>query len=195
MNKALGMIETKGVVGLIDAADAAVKAAKIEIVDYEKATGGFVIIKLRGSVGAVKAAVEAGAAAADRVGQLSGAHVIPNPHSNTELEITPPVELKTFSMKPTLLKSPKEEVKTQPKPKPKSPTPKPKPTAAPKAQASQSEKEKVLWAKAKSEGLDSLEAYELRFLARRLEDFPMEKSKIRVAGKKKLLDAFKNLKI
>ena len=68
--KALGLIETLGFIGLVEATDAAVKAAEVDAVEYEQSTGAMVIVKLRGSVGAVKAAVEAGALAAQRVGKL-----------------------------------------------------------------------------------------------------------------------------
>jgi len=88
-NIALGMIETKGLIGLIEAADAAVKTSKIELVDYEKSGGGMTIVKFRGSVGAVKAALEAGALAAQKVGELVSTHIIPNPDSGIEPMIAP----------------------------------------------------------------------------------------------------------
>lgn len=78
--EALGMIETKGLVGLVEAADAMVKAANVELVAYEKIGGGFVTALVRGDVAAVKAATDAGAAAANRVGELIAVHVIPRPH-------------------------------------------------------------------------------------------------------------------
>ncbi|MDF1839332.1 MAG: ethanolamine utilization protein EutM [Planctomycetota bacterium] len=77
---ALGMVETKGLIGSIEAADAMVKAAKVELFSKEKVTGGFVTFFVRGEVGAVKAATDAGAAAARRVGELVSVHVIPRPH-------------------------------------------------------------------------------------------------------------------
>lgn len=77
---ALGLIETKGLVGAIEAADAMVKAANVKLVDKEKSTGGLITIKVVGEVAAVKSAVDAGAAAAQRVGELLSAHVIPRPH-------------------------------------------------------------------------------------------------------------------
>lgn len=80
-HKALGMIETKGLVGSIEAADAMVKAAKVELFGKEKATGGLVTMYVSGEVGAVKAATDAGAAAARRVGELVSVHVIPRPHA------------------------------------------------------------------------------------------------------------------
>jgi ethanolamine utilization protein EutM len=82
MADALGLIETKGFVGMVEAADAMVKAAKVELVGYEKIGGGYVTAIVRGDVAAVKAAVEAGARGAERVGQLVSVHVIPRPHDN-----------------------------------------------------------------------------------------------------------------
>ncbi|PKM66505.1 MAG: ethanolamine utilization protein EutM [Firmicutes bacterium HGW-Firmicutes-2] len=82
---ALGMIETKGLVGAIEAADAMVKAANVTLVGKEKVGGGLVAVMVRGDVGAVKAATDAGAAAAERVGQLVSVHVIPRPHEEVEL--------------------------------------------------------------------------------------------------------------
>lgn len=88
MNEALGMIETKGLIGLIEAADAMVKAAKVVLVGYEKVGGGYVTAMVRGDVAACKAATDAGAAAAQKVGELVSVHVIPRPHSNLD-EIFP----------------------------------------------------------------------------------------------------------
>ena len=84
MADALGMIETKGFVGMVEASDAMVKAAKVELVGYEKIGGGFVTAIVRGDVAAVKAATEAGQRAAERVGELVSVHVIPRPHSDVE---------------------------------------------------------------------------------------------------------------
>lgn len=85
---ALGMIETKGFVGMVEASDAMVKAAKVELVHYEKIGGGYVTAIVRGDVAAVKAATEAGARAAEKVGELVSVHVIPRPHPNVD-EILP----------------------------------------------------------------------------------------------------------
>ena len=87
MGEALGLIETKGLVAAIEAADAMVKAANVTIVGYEKIGFGLVTIMVRGDVGAVKAAVDAGAAAAQKVGELTSVHVIPRPHAEVEKEI------------------------------------------------------------------------------------------------------------
>jgi len=78
------MIETKGFVGLVEATDAMVKAAKVSLTRYEKIGGAYVTTLVRGDVGAVKAAVQAGSAAAERVGELISAHVIPSPHPMLE---------------------------------------------------------------------------------------------------------------
>jgi microcompartment protein CcmL/EutN len=82
--EALGMIETKGLVGAIEAADAMVKAANVALLGKEHVGGGLVTVMVRGDVGAVKAATDAGAVAAQRVGELISVHVIPRPHSDVE---------------------------------------------------------------------------------------------------------------
>jgi len=82
---ALGMVETRGLVGSIEAADAMVKAANVTLIGKEKIGGGFVTVMVRGDVGAVKAATDAGAAAAKRVGELVSVHVIPRPHEEVEM--------------------------------------------------------------------------------------------------------------
>ena len=89
--EALGMIETKGLVPLIEATDAMVKAAKVKLVGYDKIGGGYVTTLVRGDVAACKAACDAGAAAAQKVGELVSVHVIPRPHPDLEgvMPITP----------------------------------------------------------------------------------------------------------
>ena len=82
--EALGMIETKGLVGMVEAADTMVKAAKVTFIGYEKVGGGLVTAIVRGDVAAVKSATDAGAAAARRVGELVSVHVIPRPHGSLE---------------------------------------------------------------------------------------------------------------
>ncbi|HWQ43974.1 MAG TPA: propanediol utilization microcompartment protein PduA [Desulfosporosinus sp.] len=81
---ALGMIETKGLVPAIEAADAMTKSANVTLVGYEKIGSGLVTVMVRGDVGAVKAATDAGCAAAQKVGEVVSVHVIPRPHSDTE---------------------------------------------------------------------------------------------------------------
>ena len=84
MGEALGMIETRGLVAMIEAADAMVKAAKVNLVGWEKIGSGYVTAMVRGDVAAVRAATDAGAAAARRVGELIAVHVIPRPHQSLE---------------------------------------------------------------------------------------------------------------
>ncbi|MBM65063.1 MAG: ethanolamine utilization microcompartment protein EutM [Myxococcales bacterium] len=88
MSDALGMIETRGFVGMVEASDAMVKAARVELVGYEKIGGGFVTAVVRGDVAAVRAATEAGSRAAERVGELVSVHIIPRPHGNVD-EVLP----------------------------------------------------------------------------------------------------------
>jgi len=85
MAEALGMIETKGFAAMVEASDAMVKAAKVELVSYEKIGGGYVTAIVRGDVAAVKAAVEAGARGAEKVGEVVSVHVIPRPHVNIDV--------------------------------------------------------------------------------------------------------------
>jgi ethanolamine utilization protein EutM len=84
MAEALGMIETKGFAAMVEASDAMVKAAKVELVGYEKIGGGYVTAVVRGDVAAVKAAVEAGVRGAEKVGEVVSVHVIPRPHENVD---------------------------------------------------------------------------------------------------------------
>lgn len=84
MADALGMIETRGFAAMVEASDAMVKAARVELVGYEKIGGGYVTALVRGDVAAVKAACEAGQAAAQRVGELVTVHVIARPHANVD---------------------------------------------------------------------------------------------------------------
>ena len=81
---ALGMIETKGLTGAIEAADAMVKSANVQLVGREQVGGGLVTVMVRGDVGAVKAATDAGAAAAEKVGELVSVHVIARPHTEVD---------------------------------------------------------------------------------------------------------------
>ncbi|GED71669.1 MULTISPECIES: BMC domain-containing protein [Brevibacillus] len=88
---ALGMVETKGLIGAVEAADAMVKAANVKLIGKVHVGGGLVTVMVRGDVGAVKASTDAGAEAAQKVGELKSVHVIPRPHSDIEL-ILPKLE-------------------------------------------------------------------------------------------------------
>jgi len=82
--EALGMIETRGFTAMVEASDAMVKAAKVELIGYEKIGGGFVTAIVRGDVAAVRAAVDAGVQAAEKVGEIVSSHIIPRPHANVD---------------------------------------------------------------------------------------------------------------
>ena len=82
MNESLGLVETKGFTGSVEAGDAAVKAASVDLVKTVQIGGGFITVIVKGDVGSVKAAVEAGSAAAQKVGELVASHVIPRPHTD-----------------------------------------------------------------------------------------------------------------
>nr|WP_218039541.1 propanediol utilization microcompartment protein PduA [Dendrosporobacter quercicolus] len=84
VSEALGLIETKGLIGAIEAADAMVKAANVILIGYEKIGSGLITVMVRGDVGAIKAATDAGAAAAQKVGEVVSVHVIPRPHTDVE---------------------------------------------------------------------------------------------------------------
>jgi microcompartment protein CcmL/EutN len=84
MTEALGMIECRSFAAMVEASDAMVKAARVELVSYEKTGGGFVTAVVRGDVAAVKAAIEAGTRGAERVGEVVSVHVIPRPHANVD---------------------------------------------------------------------------------------------------------------
>ena len=85
---ALGLIETRGFISAVEAADAMVKAANVTLISYEKVGAGLVTVMISGDVGAVKAATDAGAAAAKRVGELVSVHVIPRPHNEVNTQIS-----------------------------------------------------------------------------------------------------------
>jgi len=87
MSEALGMVETRGFTAMVEGADAMVKAAKVELVGYEKTGGGYVTAIVRGDVAAVKAAVDAGVRGAEKVGEVVSTHVIPRPHTNVDLTL------------------------------------------------------------------------------------------------------------
>jgi len=109
MQQALGLIETRGLIGAIEAADAMVKAARVKFLGRQKVKGGLVAVMVAGDVGAVKAAVDAGAAACKRVGTLVSSHVIPRPHDDIDAMIPSGFEVKKES----------EKKKSQPKASPK----------------------------------------------------------------------------
>ncbi|MDA3905614.1 MAG: BMC domain-containing protein [Bacteroidales bacterium] len=86
-SEALGMIETRGFAAMVEASDAMVKAAKVELVGYEKTGGGYVTSIVRGDVASVRAAIDAGLSAGEKVGEIVSSHVIPRPHANVDITL------------------------------------------------------------------------------------------------------------
>ncbi len=192
---ALGLIETRGLIGSIEAADAATKAAEVKLVGKEKIRGGFVTIKVIGDVAAVRAAVDAGAAAAARVGELISTHVIPRPigelnnliFTKSEMPPIPPFvpEINTEKIKPI------REKKTKPQ--------------KAKTQAEEINVEKVVTTEEKvlSETLteqeylnqlESLSVHQLRKYARSVEGLTIFGRQISMANKEKLITELMNAK-
>ncbi len=167
--KALGMIETRGLVAAIEAADASVKAANVSLSCKEHVGGGLVTIMVRGDVGAVKAAVDAGAAAAERVGELISVHVIPRPHGELELVLT---KSKVSNIKDTSAKKIEEKPKKKEEPA--------KETAA---------KESIF--SYTGEELEKMTVSALRDLARKLNIDSLSRQEIRFGKKGDLVSAIK----
>ncbi len=194
--KALGMIETRGLVAAIEAADAMVKAANVSLQCKEHVGGGLVTVMVRGDVGAVKAATDAGAAAAERVGELISVHVIPRPHGEVEEilgELPPP----DAAPQPEL---PVEEPQPEPEPEPEPEQP-PQPIAPPEPPVavvppepepqpeSQSEPRQAApdGGIPTDEELEAMPVVQLRVLARSLNVEGMSRREIRDAKKEPLL--------
>lgn len=183
--KALGMIETRGLVASIEAADAMVKAANVTLQCKEHVGGGLVTVMVRGDVGAVKAAVDAGAAAAERVGELVSVHVIPRPHIEVEGILGGP---KPQEPAPT----PKQE--EAPAPAAPTPTaePEPAPAPAPKAEEDEEPVEAIVDpAKLTPAVLEEMTVVKLRAVARGLGLSSMTRKEIRFAKKEDLVVAIK----
>ena len=185
--KALGMIETRGLVASIEAADAMVKAANVTLTCKEHVGGGLVTVMVRGDVGAVKAAVDAGAAAAERVGELVSVHVIPRPHEELEGILTTPAPV-TPTPKP-----PKEPEKVPQTPVSQSPAPQPEPEPEPEAPAEEKpeEGESLQLADLTDEVLEAMPVVKLRSVARSVGLDTMTRKEIRFAKKEELVAAIR----
>ena len=194
---ALGMIETRGLVAAIEAADAMVKAANVTLSCKEQIGGGLVTVMVRGDVGAVKAATDAGAAAAERVGELISVHVIARPHEDLEGILEGPDDADDLPAKAPEDISP--EIKEESKPVEKKETPKPaahkevKASEEPKAEKAAPEiteksSEKTDTENYSEEYLKALSVPKLRQLAREIEIDNMSKADIRFAKKQELLE-------
>ena len=190
--KALGMIETKGLVAAIEAADAMVKAANVSLQCKEHVGGGLVTVMVRGDVGAVKAATDAGAAAAERVGELISVHVIPRPHGEVEEilgELPPPAAEPAPKPEPPAPPKPEQppEPIALPDPEPEPPAreaaPEPKPQPKPK-EAAPAKADVAVPSEAE---LEAMPVVQLRVLARSLDVEGMSRREIRDAKKDQLL--------
>ena len=185
--KALGMIETRGLVASIESADAMVKAANVTLTCKEHVGGGLVTVMVRGDVGAVKAAVDAGAAAAERVGELVSVHVIPRPHEELEGMLSTPAPV-TPTPKP-----PKEPEKVQEPPVSEPPAPQPEPQPEPEAPAEEKaeEGESLQLADLTDEVLEAMPVVKLRSVARSVGLDTMTRKEIRFAKKEELVAAIR----
>ena len=187
--KALGMIETRGLVASIEAADAMVKAANVTLTCKEHVGGGLVTVMVRGDVGAVKAATDAGAAAAERVGELISVHVIPRPHAELE-----PFLGRDPDEPPAPPADPAPEQPPEPAPEPeKAPEPAPAAEPAPVPEAEQPSEhepaEPLDPAELTAEALEHTPVVRLRAVARQLGLTSMTRKEIRFAKKEELLAA------
>ena len=179
---ALGMIEVYGRVGAVEGLDAALKAANVSLVNMVKVGGGLTSVFVEGDVGAVKAAIDAAAAAAERVGELRSVHVIPRPDSSVRAMLNMEIPANPKTPEPPKVKAVE---KVEPTQEPqenlveKAPKVEVKPTVPAKTEAADYEKMTVS---------------QLRPLALRTEGFSIPKGKIKFAKKKELIKAFKNEK-
>jgi microcompartment protein CcmL/EutN len=210
MNLALGLIETKGLVGAIEAADAMAKAADVKIVGKEKVSAALMVIKIVGEVAAVKSAVDAGSVAAQRVGQLVSAHVIPRPDNQIDMLITS--EGKKHKKKKEHISNIKlnstkvnVEEKTEPKPatiKQKIVKKTVQPKKVKKKVKAEKNKPKIIKkstnaSSVKIPSMEELETYNvhsLRKLARSFDSFPIKGREISKANRGSLLDYFREIK-
>lgn len=185
--KALGMIETRGLVAAIEAADAMVKAANVTLQCKEHVGGGLVTVMVRGDVGAVKAATDAGAAAAERVGELVSVHVIPRPHGEVEEildELPPPAaEPAPKPDPPEPERSPEPIAPPDPEPEPPAGAAQPEPEPEPQ-QAAPAGTDGSIPTGAE---LEAMPVVQLRVLARSLNVEGMSRREIRDAKKDQLL--------
>ncbi len=190
---ALGMVETRGLVGAIEAADAMCKAANVRLIGREKTNPALITIKIVGETAAVKTAVEAGAAAAARVGELVSTHVIPRPDLQLESIIGSP-----HDVAPSQVEKPKASRAPQARPK-AAPVAPPKPVVEVNVEEKPVEMKapavppKAAPAKTGTGKMESMKVTELRNLARSTEGFPIKGREISVANKEELLRLFESI--
>lgn len=206
MDLALGLIETRGLVGAIEAADAMMKAADVKLISKEYSSGALVIIKVMGETAAVKASVDAGSVAAQRIGELVSAHVIPRPDDQVDILLFDnenSIPEKVSSKKSASVVKEKNVIKTEVEPKPikknvdsidtklkseKKNVLKPKPVIK-ATTVSKSSKTNL----PSMDQLVALNVHGLRRIARGVENFPIKGRDISKANRTKLLDFFKEL--
>ncbi|HUN67050.1 MAG TPA: BMC domain-containing protein [Bacteroidota bacterium] len=189
---ALGLIETRGLVGAIEAADAAVKAADVKLVGKERAEAGLITIKITGDVAAVRAAVDAGAAAAQRVGELVSVHVIPRPDDEVEILIHPaapakkerPAESEVQAEPPRQSARSEARPRRRPEPVPETETEVP---AEPPIQASDDDEEY-------RRQLEGLTVHALRHYARSVKGLPIFGRQISRANREELIEELLKVK-
>ena len=192
MQKALGLIETKGLVGAIEAADAMLKAANVKLVSKEKVTGALMCVKIVGDTAAVKSAVDAGAAAAQRVGELYSAHVIPRPDNQID-ELIHDSEVKIAKQ------AKKDKIAEEIVDAPRLETDEEFDSVIPDEDLSEEtefdyEEESSAPDIPSREELEELNVHELRRLARAQENFPIKGRDISKANRQELLEYFKSLR-
>ncbi|PID59829.1 MAG: microcompartment protein [Ignavibacteriae bacterium] len=195
MNLALGLIETKGLVGAIEAADAMVKAADVKIISKEKVTGALIIIKVVGETAAVKSAVDAGVAAANRIGELIGAHVIPRPDDQIDSLLKESSSVSNKSNKSDKPNQEKNNVTNKnsnlkSKPKEANYTKQGKQITESKKEETEKNIQKEL---PTMEELEILNVHSLRKIARSFNNFPIKGRDISKANRGTLLDYFKTM--
>ena len=206
-DRALGMIETRGLIASIEAADAMLKAAKVKLLGKEKVKAGLVTVLVVGETAAVKSAVDAGAAAAQRVGELISTHIIPRPDDQIDSIISIKSELDSVEEKSLPEKQPgrrKMQIQIEKENEEIEPAFQPGPSTTierlkEEALGSTSRTEKPLKSKPKSElnftmsELEVMNVHQLRRFARDLESFPIKGREISRANRGELLDYFKAL--
>lgn len=193
---ALGLIETKGLVGAIEAADAMTKAAEVQLIGKERTGGGLITIKIIGDVAAVRAAVDAGTAAAQRIGELVSSHVIPRPDSDTEALIYPPSSQQLHAPydKVILSEKPKPErgrrkmmIRKVESPAPEQPTIKPSETSEPPLIMSDDEE-------TFRQQLNEMTVHQLRRYARSVEGLSIYGRQISHANRTQLIEELMKVK-
>ncbi len=200
MNLALGLIETKGLVGAIEAADAMTKAAEVQLIGKEKVTGALMLVKVVGEVAAVKAAVDAGTAAAQRVGELVSAHVIPRPDDQIDQIVIDKVAqtVKDKAQKPQVKK--KSEISGKPAVSEQLKHVESIQEESKKIDESEESTGERETETSESSGIPSdaelakMNVHQLRRLARATENFPIFGRQISKANRSQLLEFFKSMR-